>query len=81
MVLDGEAIVELDGVEYHMSANDTTWVPANVPHRFINASSTSGMRIFWTYASIRATRTILATGDSRSIDSEQSLISGTITNP
>ena len=72
MVLNGEAIVELDGVEYHLSANDTTWVPANVPHRFINASSTNEMRIFWTYASIKATRTILATGDSRSIDSEHS---------
>ena len=72
MVLNGEAIVELDGVEYHLSANDTTWVPANVPHRFINASSTNEMRIFWTYASVKATRTILATGDSRSIDSEHS---------
>jgi quercetin dioxygenase-like cupin family protein len=72
MVLEGEAIVELDGVEHRMGANDTTWVPANIPHRFINASKSSTMRIFWTYASVVATRTILATGDTRSIDSERS---------
>jgi putative monooxygenase len=72
MVLEGEAIVELDGVEHRMGANDTTWVPANVPHRFINPSKSSRMRIFWTYASVVATRTILATDDTRPIDSERS---------
>jgi hypothetical protein len=29
------------------------------------------MRIFWTYASISATRTLVATGETRSIDDEQ----------
>jgi hypothetical protein len=29
------------------------------------------MRIFWIYASVDATRTIVATGDTRSIDSER----------
>lgn len=71
LVLEGDAIAELDGVQHRMSANDTTWVPANVPHRFINASSTGKLRIFWTYASVDATRTIVATGDTRSIDSER----------
>lgn len=71
LVLEGDAIAELDGVQHRMSANDTTWVPANVPHRFINASSTNKLRIFWTYASVNATRTIVATGDTRSIDSER----------
>jgi len=72
MVLEGDAIAELDGVQHQMSANDTTWVAAGVPHRFINASATKAMRIFWTYASVDATRTIVATGDTRSIDSERS---------
>ncbi len=72
MVLEGDAIAELDGVAHRMGANDTTWVPAGVPHRFINASDTKAMRIFWTYASVDATRTIVATGDTRSIDSERS---------
>ena len=71
MVLDGEARVEIDGVEHRMGAGDTTWVPADVPHRFVNASDTDRMRIFWTYASIDATRTIVGTGDTRSVDSER----------
>lgn len=71
MVLDGTAIVEIDGEQHAMGPNDTTWVPANVPHRFINASDTAPMRIFWTYARIDATRTNAATGETRSIDAEQ----------
>jgi quercetin dioxygenase-like cupin family protein len=71
MVLEGDAIAELDGIQHRMGANDTTWVPAGVPHRFINASDTNRMRIFWIYASVDATRTIVATGDTRSIDSER----------
>ncbi|MGL4811038.1 MAG: cupin domain-containing protein [Beijerinckiaceae bacterium] len=71
MVLAGEAIAEIDGVQHRMGPTDTTWVPADVPHRFINASDSAPMRIFWTYASIDATRTIVATGDTRSIDSER----------
>jgi putative monooxygenase len=57
MVLEGDAIAELDGVQHRMGANDTTWVPAGVPHRFINASDTKAMRICWIYASVDATRT------------------------
>ena len=71
MVLEGEAIVELDGVRHRMGVNDTTWVPAEMPHRFINASDTKKMRIFWIYASIDATRTIIATGETGSVDSER----------
>ena len=65
------AVAELDGVQHPMGANDTTWVPAGVPHRFINASDTKAMRIFWIYASVDATRTVVATGETRSIDSER----------
>jgi putative monooxygenase len=71
MVLEGDAIAELDGVAHRMAAGDTTWVPSGVPHRFVNASDTTRMRIFWTYASVDATRTIVATGETRSIDSER----------
>lgn len=70
MVLDGHAIAEVDGVRYELGPNDTTWIPPNVPHRFINASETEPMRIFWTYASIDATRTMVATGETRTIDAE-----------
>ena len=71
LVLEGDAIAELDGVQHRMTATDTTWVPADVPHRFINASDSRPMRIFWTYASIDATRTIVATGETRAVDSER----------
>ena len=70
MVIEGEAIAEIDGVSHPLGTGDTTWLPANVPHRFINASQEKPMRIFWTYASVDATRTMAATGETRSIDAE-----------
>lgn len=69
MVIEGEAIAEIDGVEHFLNTNDTTWIPANVPHRFINASA-KPMRIFWTYATVDATRTMLETGETKTIDAE-----------
>ena len=71
MVLEGEATVEIDGTRHAMAPNDTTWVPGNVPHRFINASDQRPMRVFWTYATIDATRTSVASGETRTIDDEQ----------
>ncbi|HZH53589.1 MAG TPA: cupin domain-containing protein [Microvirga sp.] len=70
MVLEGSAIAEIDGVEYELGPHDTTWIPSDVPHRFRNASRTEPMRIFWTYASVDATRTLIATGETRPVASE-----------
>ncbi|MDB6100654.1 MAG: hypothetical protein JWO52_653 [Gammaproteobacteria bacterium] len=70
VILEGRAIVDINGTEFEMGPQDTTFLPANIPHRFRNASSMAGMRILWTYASIDATRTIIATGDTRRIDDE-----------
>jgi putative monooxygenase len=70
MIIEGHAIVEIDGVEHQAGPDDTTFLPANIPHRFKNASATERMRIFWTYASVEATRTIIATGDTNTIDAE-----------
>ncbi len=70
MLLEGHAIAEIDGVQYEVEPGDTTFIPANLPHRFINRSATEGMKILWIYASVDATRTIIATGDTRSIDDE-----------
>jgi putative monooxygenase len=70
MVLDGHAIVEIGDESYALGPNDTTWIPANIPHRFINSSASEPMRIFWTYASIDATRTMIATGIEHAIDAE-----------
>lgn len=70
MLLEGQAIAEIDGVEYPITAGDITFIPANLPHRFRNVSTTEGMKILWIYASIDATRTLVETGDTRSIDDE-----------
>ncbi|MFC7398526.1 cupin domain-containing protein [Chelatococcus sp. GCM10030263] len=70
MLLEGRAFAEIDGVQHELQPGDTTFIPANLPHRFINRSSTEAMKILWIYASIDATRTIIETGDTRSIDEE-----------
>ena len=70
IILEGSAVFELDVVEHELKRYDTTWIPPNVPHRFRNASDQDPLRIFWTYASVEATRTMIATGETRSIASE-----------
>ncbi|QRP47716.1 cupin domain-containing protein [Amycolatopsis sp. FDAARGOS 1241] len=70
VILAGEAIVEIDGTEHRLSTWDTTYVDAGVPHRFRNASATEPMRILWTYGSVEATRTIVATGATTRVDAE-----------
>lgn len=69
MILEGEAVAEIDGNRHHLKAGDTTWLPSNVPHRFLNESD-APMRIFWTYADINATRTMAETGIEQTIDDE-----------
>jgi putative monooxygenase len=71
MVLSGEAIAEIDGVQHQLSALDTTFVPAGIPHRFINASESEPMSILWTYAAIDANRTLVSTGETRPIALER----------
>ena len=70
LVLDGEACAHIDGVETDLHPGDTSWIPSNVPHFFRNLSTTEPMSIFWTYASIDATRTIIETGVTTRIDEE-----------
>ncbi|WP_458094617.1 cupin domain-containing protein [Roseomonas sp. WA12] len=70
MVLEGDAVAVLDGVEHRLGAGDTTWIPANLPHFFRNASAEAPMRIFWTYASVTATRTLVTTGETRPVAAE-----------
>jgi putative monooxygenase len=70
LVLSGSARVHVDGVETDLKPGFTTWIPTGVPHFFRNTSSTEPMSIFWTYASIDANRTIVATGVTTRIDAE-----------
>lgn len=69
-ILKGQAQAEIDGVFHALDYGTTTFIPAGIPHRFVNASSTQDMTILWTYASVDATRTIVATGNTRSIIDE-----------
>ena len=71
LIVRGWASVEIDGETFSASAGDVTWLPRDVPHRFINPSATEDLRIFWTYASVSATRTLVETGETGPILAEQ----------
>jgi len=73
MLLSGEGIAEIDGEEFAVRPLDTSWIPAGVPHRFRNVSQTEKMRIYWTYSSVDADRTIVATGVTTRIDVEHGI--------
>jgi quercetin dioxygenase-like cupin family protein len=70
LVLSGSARAHIDGAEHDLRPGDVTFIPMGVPHFFRNTSPSEPMSIFWTYASIDATRTILATGVTTRIDEE-----------
>jgi quercetin dioxygenase-like cupin family protein len=70
LVMSGRGRVHIDGVETDVEPGVTTWIPTGVRHFFRNTSATEPMSIFWTYASIDANRTIVATGVTTRIDEE-----------
>ncbi|GMA18617.1 cupin domain-containing protein [Arsenicicoccus piscis] len=70
MVVQGSAIVDIGGRRTRLQTFDTTVVPAGIEHHFENASDTEPMRIFWTYASVDATRTMADSGETSRIDAE-----------
>ena len=70
VMLEGEGLAVIEGVESAVAPGDTTFIPAGIHHFFRNTSATDKMRILWTYASADADRTLVATGDIRRIDAE-----------
>lgn len=70
LVVSGDAIVKVDGEKFSTAAGDIVWQPENVLHRFINPSETETLCIYWTYASVEATRTLVETGETGPILSE-----------
>jgi quercetin dioxygenase-like cupin family protein len=70
MLLQGDAMFDINGEEFRLKALDTTWIPAGVPHRFRNMSQTEGMKILWIYGSIDANRTLVETGETRPVSAE-----------
>lgn len=76
VVIVGRAIVDIDGERSELDTFDTTFVPANVPHHFENASDSEPMAILWTYGSLDTTRTRVETGIRERIDAEQQSVLG-----
>jgi quercetin dioxygenase-like cupin family protein len=70
VLLEGDAVMDIDEQEHELQALDTTFIPANVVHRFRNASKISPMKILWIYASPQATRTLAATGETHPVSDE-----------
>ena len=70
VLMEGRAVLDIDGLEYELKAHDATWIPAGVPHRFRNLSQTDPMKILWIYANAAATRTLTATGVTNPVSSE-----------
>jgi 3-isopropylmalate dehydrogenase len=73
VVLEGEAQAEIAGEPQPVGPGETTWIPAGVHHRFRNPSTTARLRIFWTYASLDADRTLVESGRTSRIDEELGL--------
>ncbi|MDT7951570.1 MAG: cupin domain-containing protein [Acetobacteraceae bacterium] len=70
IVLEGHGVAVIDGAEHPVGPGDTSWIPPGLPHFFRNVSATEPLRIFWTYASVTATRTLVATGETRPVAAE-----------
>lgn len=70
VLIEGDAIFDIDGQSIPVKQGDVTFIPPNVPHRFRNASSTNPMKILWIYGSMNASRTLMETGETRPISFE-----------
>ncbi len=70
VLLEGHAMLDIEGQEIPLKPLDTTWIPPNVPHRFRNMSADQPMKILWIYASMQATRTLVDTGETRLVAAE-----------
>lgn len=70
VLLEGDAMLDIDGQEYRLKPLDATYIPPDVPHRFRNLSTSQPMKILWIYGDIHATRTLVETGATRPVAAE-----------
>ena len=67
LIVAGSALVEIEGQTHPAGTGDVVWIAAGRRHRFSNPSDSRPLRIFWTYASAAATRTLAETGEENRI--------------
>ncbi len=72
VLMEGRAVLDIDGLQIALKPHDVTFIPPNVSHRFRNLSTTEPMKILWIYANADATRTLSASGDTRRVSAEHS---------
>lgn len=70
VLMEGDAVLDIDGLEYPLRPHDVTFIPPNVNHRFRNISATRPMKILWIYATVEATRTLTETGATNPVAAE-----------
>ena len=51
-ILKGNAFCDVEGVRTALEPYDTSFIPAKVPHRFVNASDSEELIILWAYSQI-----------------------------
>ena len=70
VLMEGHAILDIDGLEYELKPHDVTYIPPGISHRFRNLSKTEPMKILWIYANAGATRTLTDTGVTNPVSAE-----------
>jgi len=61
LIFSGRATAVIGGERVDLEAGDATWVPAGVPHQFINRGD-GELIIYWVYGGRAVTRTMTSTG-------------------
>lgn len=64
VILEGEALCEIEDERHHLNTFDAAYIPAGLRHRFSNAS-TGVLRILWIYGSIDMVRTYVDANDDQ----------------
>src|SRR5699024_7841656 len=51
-ILKGKAYCFVEDEKTYVEAYDTSFIPANIPHRFVNASDSEELVILWVYSQV-----------------------------